>query len=400
MSTSTPDVSLRRRLGRCAASALVVFAAAAPAAAQTTASSVSINADMPLASATVTIPFRVSGWAIDRSSAATAGIDAVQVWATAAGGASIFIGAASTGISRPDVAAAFGPQFVASGFDLTVTAALPPGSYRVQIFARSAATGVYAPAFEITVTVRGVSLSDLACTPGQVVSWSGSFWACADRLVDQGIAGPMGPAGPAGAAGLPGAAGPVGATGPTGPAGPTGATGTTGLTGPAGPTGATGATGPTGATGGTGPTGATGATGTVASAFAYVYQDSTTQIINYDELLTWDTNGPLSGVTHTPGSSSIVVQNAGTYMIEWKVGFASTTLHFCMVANGTTLPGSCLAVITQGGAQPTAGLSFLAVLSAGTSLSLKSLYPQGAYINGSLYGMPSITSSVRLVRIQ
>src|SRR5687768_10385257 len=96
--------------------AFSVLVCAAPSGAQESdpTSSIMVNADIPLASATVTIPFRVSGWALNRTSAADSGIDAIQIWASAGGGAApIFLGAASTQISRPDVAAALGAQYAA-----------------------------------------------------------------------------------------------------------------------------------------------------------------------------------------------------------------------------------------------------------------------------------------------
>jgi hypothetical protein len=363
-----------------------------------------VNADVPLASATVTIPFRVSGWALDRTAIADAGIDAIQIWAHAGGSATpVFVGAAAIQGHRPDVAAAFGPQFAASGFDLMVTTPLPIGSYQIQVFARHAATRQYGPAYVITVTVRGVSLSDLSCGAGQVVSWNGSIWLCSDRAGDQGVPGVTGASGVPGATG---AAGPTGATGPTGaagpagvsgPAGPAGAAGTAGVTGAAGAIGAMGAVG---STGGTGPTGATGATGTLASAYGYVYSQGTSQTAFGSQAVTLSTNGPLLGVTHTAGSSSIVVQTAGTYLLDWKVGHSATSLHFCLNRNGTAIAGSCLAVGTAGGAQPTAGLSVIAVLAANDTLSLVNQSTGSFSINGLLNGIPSITSSVRLVRIQ
>jgi hypothetical protein len=327
---------------------------------------------MPLASASVTIPFRVSGWAIDRAAAADAGVDAVQVWASAGGTApEIFLGAATIHGVRPDVAVAYGPQYGASGYDLLVTTPLPVGSYQLQVFARNARTRQYAAAVVLTVTVRGVSLSDLSCAAGQVVSWNGSFWLCSDRAGEQGVPGPVGA---------------------------TGATGATGAAGAVGAAGATGAIGATGMTGATGPIGATGATGALASAHGYVYSQGSDITILGNSAVPLSTNGPMLGVTHSTGSSSIVVQAAGTYLLDWKVGFSYSWQTFCLNRNGTALPGSCSTMGTGSGAQPTSGLGVIAVLAADDTITL--FNPTGAsYTVYGTPGSPSVTASVRVVRI-
>jgi hypothetical protein len=100
-----------------------------------------------------------------------------------------------------------------------------------------------------------------------------------------------------------------GATGPTGPAG---ATGTTGATGPIGPTGATGA----------------------GSSFAYGYiYNLTAQTIGVEASVPFDSTGPVSGVTHTAGSASIVVVNAGTYAVNFSVSGTQAN-QFAIFVNG------------------------------------------------------------------
>src|SRR5699024_9949703 len=65
------------------------------------------------------------------------GIDAIHTWAfPTAGGSPIFVGAATYGMARPDVAAAFGNSgFTSSGFSLPIPS-LPRGSYRLIVYAR------------------------------------------------------------------------------------------------------------------------------------------------------------------------------------------------------------------------------------------------------------------------
>src|SRR6185436_14725903 len=88
-----------------------------------------LQVDAPVAGAAVLPPFGVGGWAIDQASAGGTGIDAVQAYMIPASGAPILAGAATLGAPRPDVAAMFGAQFAAAGFNLVVSTPLPPGSY-------------------------------------------------------------------------------------------------------------------------------------------------------------------------------------------------------------------------------------------------------------------------------
>jgi hypothetical protein len=84
----------------------------------------------------------VAGWAIDAAATANAGIDAIHAYAFPSdGGGPVFLGVAAGGGSRPDVAAAFGSQFAASGYALA--ASLPPGSYTLVVFARSTISGAF-----------------------------------------------------------------------------------------------------------------------------------------------------------------------------------------------------------------------------------------------------------------
>jgi len=109
--------------------------------------------DTPVAGGAVSTPFVVSGWALDRQGEGT-GIDAVHIWAyPTAGGSPTFLGVAA-GVSRPDVATAFGDaRFAPSGYSLTVNT-LPPGTYTVVVYARSVATGAFSVARSVQVIVN------------------------------------------------------------------------------------------------------------------------------------------------------------------------------------------------------------------------------------------------------
>jgi hypothetical protein len=75
-----------------------------------------------VASSTLDQPIVISGWGIDRRAPAGTGIDQVLVYANRLpdGGGAVgpltFVGAAEYGLPRPDIANAFGPQFVNAVF--------------------------------------------------------------------------------------------------------------------------------------------------------------------------------------------------------------------------------------------------------------------------------------------
>jgi methionine-rich copper-binding protein CopC len=91
--------------------------------------------------------FRVAGYAFDAGvTGGGTGIDAVDVWATPPSGASIYLGPATLGDPRSDVANS------ASGFHLDV-ADLAPGDYSLAVFVRSAARGSFAAPYVVPITV-------------------------------------------------------------------------------------------------------------------------------------------------------------------------------------------------------------------------------------------------------
>jgi hypothetical protein len=65
----------------------------------------------------------------------------------------IFVGAATYGGARPDVAAVYGDRFLNSGYGMTVQG-LAPGTYDLAVFAYSTVTGGFVPANTVRVTVR------------------------------------------------------------------------------------------------------------------------------------------------------------------------------------------------------------------------------------------------------
>jgi hypothetical protein len=155
----------------------------------------------------------------------------------------VFLGSAPLSVARPDVAAAFGANFGSTGFQFTVSTTLVPGNYILKVFAYQASAAAFTLSVSTPVVVGKVTLSDLACTTGEVPSWNGSIWVCIAAAGPTGAAGAAGPTGPQGLSGLPGA---TGAAGPAGAQGIPGAAGANGNSGAAGDTGAMGPQGPPG----------------------------------------------------------------------------------------------------------------------------------------------------------
>jgi hypothetical protein len=131
--------------------------------------------DTPGDGQTLQQPFYVSGWALDAGSATDSGIDAVHVYAFqdyGSGEAPVFLGGATMGVSRPDVAGLFGPQFSTSGFNLRVRG-LRPGRHLLVTYAHSRLSGEWdSRAVNITVGPDQLMAVD---TPGAEATVHGAF---------------------------------------------------------------------------------------------------------------------------------------------------------------------------------------------------------------------------------
>jgi phospholipase D-like protein len=115
----------------------------------------SMALDRPGSGTAVGRTFIASGWALDRAAWTGTGADTVHVYAQpTAGGAAIFLGAATYGLSRPDVGAVFGSRFTNSGFQLTASR-VPPGNYTITAYMHSTYTGTFVTAQSATnVTIQ------------------------------------------------------------------------------------------------------------------------------------------------------------------------------------------------------------------------------------------------------
>jgi hypothetical protein len=108
----------------------------------------------PAAGSTQSQPFVIAGWALDFGAAVGPGVDAVHVWAfRVSDGAATFLGAASYGSTRSDVAAVFGGAFAGSGYSLTASG-VTPGTYDIGVYMHSTVTGTFNLFRVVRITVQ------------------------------------------------------------------------------------------------------------------------------------------------------------------------------------------------------------------------------------------------------
>jgi hypothetical protein len=122
----------------------------------------------PVAEAVITTTvFDVDGWSIDKAVESTAdpgtGVDTLHVYAypnPGSGAPPIFLGVATYGLSRPDVAAIYGgggPRYVPSGFHLGVDRSalgLTNGVYSLVVFSHSTVSGTFNNLAVVRVTLQ------------------------------------------------------------------------------------------------------------------------------------------------------------------------------------------------------------------------------------------------------
>jgi hypothetical protein len=127
-----------------------------------------VTIDAPANNSTTGQPFLLGGWAIDRAAASGTGVSTVHVWATlhGGGGGSIFLGVPVFG-PRPDVAAAFGAQFMNSGYTLPSVAGLSPGTWTIGVFAMSTVTGTFNGTASTTITIPTPNALVVIDAPGE-----------------------------------------------------------------------------------------------------------------------------------------------------------------------------------------------------------------------------------------
>ena len=102
-----------------------------------------VNIDAPSKNQVVSGILNLQGWAIDKSATATTGITAVHVYDGPANGQANFIGQATYGIARQDVANSFGKgNLTPCGFNLSIdTGRLAKGTHVLHVYANNEAVG-------------------------------------------------------------------------------------------------------------------------------------------------------------------------------------------------------------------------------------------------------------------
>jgi glucose/arabinose dehydrogenase len=142
-----------------------------------------LQIDMPFAGTRVRQPFTLSGWALD-ATAATPGIGTLHVWAfPMTGAAPQFLGVASYGGSRPDVAAFFGPQFDATGYNLSVKG-LASGDWLIAVYGWVNVSANFTVVNSVLVTVEAAGL--LAVDAPVAFSEVGSTFLLGGWAIDLG----------------------------------------------------------------------------------------------------------------------------------------------------------------------------------------------------------------------
>jgi fibronectin-binding autotransporter adhesin len=108
--------------------------------------------NVDIAARTTGTDVRIAGWALREIANDTTGTDAIHAWAyPIAGGPPVFVGEAPTRVPRPDLAAAFGGQFLMSGFDFGGT--LAAGTYDLVVYVRNSRTTLFDQVRVLRVTV-------------------------------------------------------------------------------------------------------------------------------------------------------------------------------------------------------------------------------------------------------
>src|SRR5262249_5728765 len=132
--------------------------------------------ETPLSGATLASAFLAAGYAFDPAATSGSGVDAVVLYAYhnfGSGEAPAFLGAATYGTAREDVARAYGSTFTNCGFQLNVSG-LPTGSYRIFAFAHNMAASAYSAYVFADVTVGGARVITID-TPADSSSVTAAF---------------------------------------------------------------------------------------------------------------------------------------------------------------------------------------------------------------------------------
>ena len=118
-------------------------------------------------------PVWLAGWGLDFGSGTGSGVDAVHVGVADGRGAPTFVGAVTPGMmSRPDVGAAFGSRFTATGWGLVING-LPGGTYTIAAYLHSTVSGTFNHSQGVRITIADPLMSIDTPSPNSTVSKNG-----------------------------------------------------------------------------------------------------------------------------------------------------------------------------------------------------------------------------------
>ncbi len=125
-----------------------------------------VTIDLPGSNAVLNRDLLVSGWSLDLASPSGTGVDTLHVYAypnPGSGAAPYFLGVASYGTARQDLANANGARFLNTGYSLPVSG-LSPGVYDIVVYAHSTVTNSFS-----AYSTRRVTISDSPPTNAGIV---------------------------------------------------------------------------------------------------------------------------------------------------------------------------------------------------------------------------------------
>lgn len=173
---------------------MLPMATVTPAQGQTAGGSTArITIDSPMEGATITMGVEtdIGGWAVDPAGAGT-GVDMVRVYIDNPQESANYLGTATYGKPRFDVAAALGnPAFAAGGFDFVWTpTGISTGQHTLYVYARSASGWSFKT---VNVTLRAAPMIP-APAPDPYRAYHDPFgWPYSGYDADYGMWGPMYP---------------------------------------------------------------------------------------------------------------------------------------------------------------------------------------------------------------
>jgi BclA C-terminal domain len=131
-------------------------------------------------------------------------------------------------------------------------------------------------------------------------------------------------------------------------------------------------------------------------AYAYIY-DTSGATVAPNTNISFNADGPTSvGISHTPGSSQIVLVAAGTYKVSFSVS-ADVINEISVFVNGAAIPGS---IFSSGGSLRANVGQIIMVAAGGDILTIRNLHPgAGIVLDNSEDGSTLTDASVLIERL-